>query len=96
MNLSKEQLTQLEQLANVFFSITECATIMEISTAELNIAVNEPNSPEHKAYYKGFFQGQYEVRKSIKEMAERGSNPAQTLIQELINQAHRENIKRQS
>lgn len=91
--LNETQLEELKKLSELFFSIKECALIMEIKESQLRDRINNSETKEHAAYYSGNFRGQARVRKSIIEMAERGSNPAQQLASKYIQDCELKNVK---
>jgi hypothetical protein len=89
MNIKK--LEELESLARLFYSIKECAVILEMDHKELQKLITNPQTPESKKYHRGLLLSEKEVREKIIEMATRGSSKAQLQAMELINSVKIEN-----
>jgi hypothetical protein len=84
MDLSTEQLDMLEMAGQSLLDINQAAIIIEVEPSWLSIAINDKNTAAHKRYWKGYFISMMKVRKSIIELAERGSFPAQQLLQKIV------------
>lgn len=86
INLSSEQLQELEQNARLQFSISECAIILGYDQNEFAKLFENKKSPALKAYERGRLLASAEIRKAVFTQAKNGSSPAQkqmiTLIQE--------------
>lgn len=90
MNLTEEQLNEVEMLAGLFFSPSEIMINLEIpfhlEDDFLNILKLENNHPLFIAYHKGRLTSEVQLRQSIKQAALNGSNPAQnTMIDFYLN-----------
>lgn len=79
MNLTPEQLIEIEEFAALHFSNDEIAIIMEVCETKLQC-----NSAK-KAISKGRLKSEAEVWQSIFRLAKQGSSPAQTLAIARIN-----------
>lgn len=77
-------LKEVEELAMVFFTPLEIATIIEVPFAEVEVALCEEDSLFYKAFHKGRLQSEYDLRKSIVKLAKSGSSPAQTMAMDLL------------
>lgn len=81
MNLTEEQLREIEQLAGLFFSPAEIMINLEIplhlEDEFRDIILLKNDNPIFKAYNKGRITAEVELRQSIKQAALNGSNPAQ-------------------
>jgi hypothetical protein len=84
MALSNEQLDMLEQAGEALLDISQAATIIEIDSSWLTMELGKKDSLAHKRYYKGYYLSLLKVRKSIIDLAARGSFPAQQLLQKII------------
>ncbi len=94
MNLPETKLNEIEELAELFFSPAEIATIIEVDPGEFVQDVAYGFGKISNAFNKGFLLGEAKIRKSVKELAENGSSPAQTLMLQLKkNSEHRKNIE---
>lgn len=80
MQLSEADLTQLEEFGSIALPLADVAVILQVNLDELHAACSEPTSPEYQRYQAGFLRLKAELRKSIKESAIQGSNPAQNLM----------------
>lgn len=80
MNLNKEQLEQIDQLAYRLLSPHDIAIILEVNALDLCEAVQEEGTPEHQAFYRGYLRQVVEQRDAIIRSAQNGSNPAQEEI----------------
>ena len=89
MNLTDQQLEQLEQLAGLFFSIREIMIALELPLhmqQDFEDILNLENShPASLAYHKGRLTSEIQLRESIKQAALNGSNPAQLTMIEFFN-----------
>ena len=89
--LTNEQLDQLENLAKLFYTVSECAVILEVDKKNLGILIQDDDTKESKRYHKGLLESEKEVREKVIEMALRGSTKAQAQAIEFIKQAKLEN-----
>jgi hypothetical protein len=89
MNLTGQQLEQLEVMAGLFFSVKEILIALEIPLHRQSdfeeILKWENSHPASLAYHKGRLTSEAELRQSIKQAALNGSNPAQTTMMEFFN-----------
>ncbi|MCK9399634.1 MAG: hypothetical protein M0Q51_06520 [Bacteroidales bacterium] len=85
--LSEEDLVQLEENAALMFSVKEIAIIIGCQLAELTYLVTEESSPEYTYFNRGRLKAEASVRKSIYDLAQNGSSPAQSQFLELIENA---------
>lgn len=84
MNLTTEQLSELENLAYKLIEIPLMAVILEVDELTLRDALRVPESSEYKAYYKGYGKQLLELRESIIRSAKNGSNPAQEQLMRIM------------
>lgn len=89
--LTTAKLKELEELATLFYSISECAIILQVSKAKLKARIENEATPEAKHYNRGLLLSEKEVREKIIEMANRGSTKAQSQVMELIKNVKLEN-----
>ena len=84
MNLSEEQLSEIENMAALFFSTEDIAINVGLTGEDaeyFNVAVEFKSvEPCSMAYYRGRLTAEIELRKSIKQSALNGSTPAQTAM----------------
>ena len=88
MLLTGEQIKEIEDMAQLFFTIDQIAINTEIDPQEFRDEVESRQGPAYLAYITGWFRGEIPLRKSIAEAAANGSNPAQQMLIQLINNAN--------
>lgn len=86
--MSQEQLTEIENLAALFFTPNEIATIIGISSQQEIDEFILLNESAKNAINTGRLKSEAEIRKSIFELAKQGSAPAQLLATKFIDQYH--------
>jgi hypothetical protein len=86
-DIKEEDLALIRELAAVFFTEEEVAMFMKIPWAHFKESVKDPNHKIHDAYYSGFRQAEFDLRKIIMRLAIAGSTPAQTAIMEIHKKA---------
>lgn len=87
IKLTEEQMTALEKMGADFFTIEECAIGLEVDTSQLKYAIKDRKHPAHKSYYKGRMTEVARHRRNVKDLANRGSSPAQALVDKYIEQS---------
>lgn len=87
MKLTKEQLTELEHFAGVFFSLQEMAIVMELDGEALKLEYEKAESVIHQTIQRGRLKQDAELRKIIFTLAKGGSSPAQSLALKIIQDA---------
>lgn len=80
MNLSEEQIEEIEEMAGLFYSLEDIADNIEIDLDELEKSITLKEGEIYKAYRRGWISGDMTLRKSIAKAAENGSNPAQQMM----------------
>ncbi len=83
MNLTEEQLVEVEQFAAAFMKPYEIAIIMELGPMFI-AAIEDPCTAVSQAYQKGFLSSKYQVNRKIVDLAKAGSSPAQAMANKLI------------
>lgn len=84
LELTPEQLATLQNMGGDFFSISECAIALEVPEPALRQAINTQGNPAHKAYHTGRITEVAKHRRNVKDLANRGSSPAQSVIEKWI------------
>ena len=89
MNLTEEQLKELEELASLFLPIEDIRIALELPVHEMteleDIILFQKDNRIYQAYHKGRLQAEIELRISIKKAALNGSNPAQSAMMNFRN-----------
>jgi len=83
---SNEQLSEITSLAEVFFTPKEIAMILEVDPQEFIDICNDAGTEVGKAFNKGKLMSEFKVRKSIVQLANSGSSPAQAMVLEMMKQ----------
>lgn len=86
MNLSEEQLNEVEALAYRLLPPHDIAIVIEVTPLDLCEAINDDATPAHRAFYRGYLKQVVEQRDAIIKAAQNGSNPAQEEIMRFIHQ----------
>jgi|GEM_PF-2313506 len=85
LELTKEQLTELEDLAACWFTEKEIALVLQVDVLELSTRIHRSgNTPEKQAFFRGRLRTEAETRQSVFEAAANGSGPAQALALKII------------
>ena len=86
MNLTKEQLEQLKEMAYNLVTPELAAINLEVNELEFMTDLRTMDTPVHRAYYSGFLRQLMETRQAIIKAAHNGSNPAQLELLKMIRQ----------
>lgn len=86
MNLTDDQLLQVEELSSLFSSIDEIALMIDVSSEELRREIRNKHSDVSKKYFKGKLETQIKLRKQTKLFAEKGSPQAEQTMKQLYEQ----------
>lgn len=92
VELTSEELSQLTQFAEHFFSIYQCALLLEKDPFEFKKLAHDETTDVGKAYLRGHLLSQMKIRKAVMKMAEAGSNPAQVLMKQFLQECLSENL----
>lgn len=85
MNLTQEQLKQIEELANRTIPVQLIAAAIEVDELELIDEICLHGTEARKAYLKGMLQQMVQTREAIIKAAHNGSNPAQAELLRFLN-----------
>ncbi len=86
MQLNQEQLDTVEELAGLFYTPHQIATILQVPVMAFELEMENTQSVLYITYNTGYFTADVALRKSVKKVALMGNSPAQTLLQKLIDQ----------
>lgn len=78
MNLTKEQLDRVKELAYRTMTTRVIANALEVDELDFVDEVCTPGTPARKAFLSGMMQQMLETREDIIKAARNGSNPAQS------------------
>jgi len=80
-----EQLTVIEECGAALFSLKETAIVIGVSFLDFKQQYKKQDSELFKAYNRGFLQTKMKIHKSLLNLAENGSSPAQSQVQLIYN-----------
>lgn len=83
MQLSSDQLTQIEELSSLFCSIDEIALLIDVPENDLRRDIRNKNSDAARYYFRGKLGTQVKLRRQIKLFAEKGSPQAEQTMKQL-------------
>jgi hypothetical protein len=83
MELSPTQLSDITELAELFYSPADIAVNIGVDEDELTTSVKSQSGEAYIAYKTGWLKGDMTLRKSIAKAAENGSNPAQQMLRDM-------------
>lgn len=93
MNLTEEQLKEIEELALLpGLTQDEIAVICDIDPVLFAELLQDQSSDIFKAYNKGQLMSKSQLAKKIKLLSDQGSGPAQALQEKLLRQSKIQNI----
>ncbi len=84
MNLTKEQLSSIEELSGLFLTPREIAILLSIDIDAFLECLMLHNSPEYLSYMKGKTQSKKEIREKVIKLAKMGSPQAEALAEKYI------------
>ena len=94
MELSEEQIKQIEYLAGLFYTPKQIAVMVDVVVKEFAAAVQYEDSLVYKAYWKGRYEADLQFRIAVKRLSDLGSSPAQTMIEKMIEESKMQMIDR--
>ncbi|MFZ4412675.1 MAG: hypothetical protein ACOYOV_06295 [Bacteroidales bacterium] len=80
-----KELQVIEDLAGLFFKAEEIAAVLEVDPLEFTTLIIFGANPAHARFMKGWLEAEFKLRKSISDSASNGSNPAQNLMLQFLN-----------
>jgi hypothetical protein len=83
MELSKEILAEIEDQASLFMTPDKIAIVIDIPFPQFKDMLLDPKHPAARAFRRGSLKSEIELRRSVIDLANRGSSPAQTLAVKL-------------
>lgn len=87
MNLTQEQLEEIESMASLFLQPDDIAVNIGVDPDDFTDLINTKSGPVYLAYFKGWMKTEVELRQSILQSALNGSIPAQQMMREYQNKA---------
>lgn len=83
MELTNEQLKEIEELSSLFCSIDEIALLISVREGDLRREIRNKNSDAARYYFRGKLTTQVRLRRQTKLFAEKGSPQAEQTMKQL-------------
>lgn len=85
MNLNEDQLSEIEEMAGLFFSPEDIAVNLELDDEDTElfiaaVASRNTRNCQAVAYLKGWLSAEITLRKAIQQSALNGSSPSQQMM----------------
>lgn len=84
LGLSEEQLEKIKECSSTFLEIWEIAVCIGVSQQQLTQAIKDKTHQAHQYFYQGRLPEKVKHINNLKELADRGSSPAQAMIDKYI------------
>lgn len=88
MNLTDEQLLQVEEMAAALLPADEIAILLNLTAPERNsfieVVKTHTSSPVYMAFHRGRLTTKYELRKTVIKLAKHGSPAAEPIAEKYI------------
>ena len=80
MNFTKDQLEEIENMAELFYDPETIALNIEVDPEDFSFIIKSKKGTAYQAFFKGWLKGDIALLKSIQTAANNGSNPAQNAM----------------
>ncbi len=90
MNLSNEQLDEIERLAGLFFPPLNIAIVLQVNSEDFLHAWADETTAIYARYWCGKLKSEAELRKIILTQAKQGSSPAQATAMKLLDEMNQQ------
>lgn len=90
MDFTQEQLTEIQNMAGLFFTPEEIAINIEVDPDDFSNLIKAQSGDAYKHYMAGRFSSDVELRKAVQQAALNGSTPAQQTMIGWLNQSKQE------
>lgn len=87
MNLTTDQLKEIESMASLFFTPEEIAINIEVDPEEFIEMILSKTGDGYKRYIKGCLTTEVDLRRAILQAALHGSTPAQQMMRDWKNRS---------
>ena len=90
MEFTPDQLTEIQNMAGLFFTPEEIAINIEVDPEDFANLIKAQSTDAYKYYMAGRFSSDVELRKAVQQAALNGSTPAQQTMIGWLNQSKQE------
>lgn len=87
MNLTEDQLKEIESMASLFFSPEEIAQNIEVDPDEFLLLLKSQAGDAFTRYMRGRLSSEVDLRRAIQQAALHGSTPAQQMMRDWHNRS---------
>ncbi|KAF0198390.1 MAG: hypothetical protein FD166_1443 [Bacteroidetes bacterium] len=87
MNLTEDQLKEIESMAALFFSPEEIAENIEVDPEEFLLLIKSQTGEGYLRYMRGRLGSEVDLRRAIQQAALHGSTPAQQMMRDWHNRS---------
>ncbi len=84
MTFTSEQKAEIETMGSLFFCYRDVAIFLQLDPVKFIECVSDQTSEAFIAYERGRLKSELEVRKSVVDLAKRGSSQAQEMVLKYI------------
>lgn len=88
MNLTDEQIQQVEEMSGALLPANEIALLLNLSVSERNlfceIVKTHVSSPVYMAFHRGRLTTKFELRKTVIKLAKHGSPAAEPIAEKYL------------
>lgn len=92
MNLTVEQLNEVNNMAAALMSAGEIAILLGLEKSDRDLFVeickNHTQSPIYMAYQQGVLKTKYELKRTVIKLAKNGSPAAQPIVEKYLKEHH--------
>lgn len=92
IEITPNLLSEIEHYASLMFTKSEIATILEVEPKDFDMLLSDRDGKPFKSFQRGRLKKEAMIRKSIFELAENGSSPAQSFAIKLIENAKMDDL----
>lgn len=80
MNLTEQQIKEIEELAGLFLTADEIAILLDIDVDLFMKTIHTKKGPIYKAYFKGKTRSKKQIRENVVKLARNGSPQAEEMV----------------
>ena len=86
-DITEDLLLQVKELAGCFFTEKQISDFLEIELDFFVKCMEDQDNKLCRAFFEGWMQAEFELRKCIMTLAKAGSSPAQTMASNILDRS---------
>lgn len=86
-DISDDLLLQVKDLSGCFFTEKQISEFLEIDYDFFLQCMDDEDNKLRRAFFEGWMQAEFDLRKCILQLAKAGSSPAQTMASNILDKA---------